>query len=168
MATTAPVVVRITGALPRGRMLEWGILLVFVLVFVGIFGHYVRVIQGQGARAAVLSTLGALRTALVIDHVQRAATGSSSTRATLNPFLVVRTPPLNYRGEMTVTQLLAAPAGSWVFDPQCVCIGYLPLDPAWHSAADGSAVLWFKVVTGTGVPGLAARAPYVWQGAAVR
>ena len=142
---------------------------VFVLVFVGIFGHYVRVIQGQGERAAVLSTLGALRTALVIDHVQHAATGgSNSTRAALNPFLVVQTPPLNYRGEMTVTQLLAAPAGSWVFDPQCGCIGYLPLDPAWHSAADGTAVLWFKVVAGTGVLELAAQAPYVWQGVPVR
>lgn len=171
LATTAPAVARIAGALPRGRMLEWAILSVLVLVFVGIFGHYVRVIQGQGERAAVLSTLGALRTALVIDHVQRAAAGdrnSTASRATLNPFLVLQTPPLNYGGEMNVSQLLAAPAGGWVFDPQCGCIGYLPLDPAWHSAADGTAVLWFKVVVGTGVPELAAQAPYVWQSVLVR
>ena len=154
------------SALPRSRMVEWGILAVLVVVLVGIFGHYVRLIRGQGERAAVVSTLGALRTALVIDHLQRAANPGSTGQPLerVNPFLALQTLPLNYGGEMSVTQALLAPAGSWVFDPQCACIGYVPQDPEWHSAAAGAAVLWFKVSSGPGPRALTAQAPYVWQG----
>jgi hypothetical protein len=151
-------------------MVEWGILGVLVLVFAGIFGHYARQIQGQSERAAVLSTLGALRTALVIDHVQRAASPGLQQRpvaAAINPFLVLQTPPLNYAGEMSVLQTLAAPAGSWVYDPQCGCIGYLPRDTAWAEASSDAAVLWFKVSDGPGPAVLKAQRLYLWQGVAV-
>ena len=151
-------------------MVEWGILAVLVLVFVGIFGHYVRLIQGQSERAAVMSTLGALRTALVIDHVQRATVTAAADRTLTppNPFLALQTPPLNYGGEMSVVQSLAAPAGRWVFDPQCSCIGYLPQDSAWRSAAADTSILWFKVSDGPGPRELTALAPYVWQGMQVQ
>ena len=151
-------------------MVEWGILAILVVVLVGIFGHYVRQIQGQGERAAVVSTLGALRTALVIDHLQRAANPGKSglPLAVVNPFLVLQTLPLNYGGEMSAAQVLLAPAGRWVFDPQCVCIGYAPQDSAWHSEASGVAVLWFKVSSGPDPRVLTAQAPYVWQGTRVR
>ena len=151
-------------------MVEWGILAVLVLVFAGVFGHYVRMIQGRGERAAVMSTLGALRTALVIDYAQRATVTATADRAhtPVNPFLVLQTPPLNYGGEMSVVQSLAAPAGRWVFDPQCACIGYLPLDPAWQSAAADGSILWFKVSDGPGPRELTALGSYVWQGMQVQ
>lgn len=156
--------------MPRGRMVEWGILALVVVIVLAVFAHYVRLIQGQGERAAVLSTLGALRTALVIDHVQRATARGASTSAPVNPnpFLVLQSLPLNYRGEMGLLQALAAPPGGWVFDPQCVCIGYLPLDAAWGGTGSDASLLWFKVVPGPGARGLAAQAPYVWQGVEVR
>ena len=172
MATTVSAApsVRSWAHVPGGRMVEWGILAVLVLVFVGVFGHYVRVIQGQGERAAVMSTLGALRTALVIDHVQRAATSPVGGLAaqTLNPFLVLQNPPINYSGEMSVAQSLAAPAGRWVYDPQCVCVGYFPLDAGWHDTASAASVLWFRVGAGPGPRELTALAPYVWRGMLVR
>ncbi len=157
---------RYATRIPDGRMVEWGILAAVVLVLMGIFGHYVRVIQGQGERAAVVSTLGSLRTALVIDHVQRAAKAGAADPlgAPPNPFLALQTRPVNYSGEMSAAQAVLAPAGHWVFDPQCVCVGYAPQDPAWHSAASGVAVLWFKVSSGPGPRVLTAQAPYVWQG----
>ena len=116
MATTSTQAAsagRFGSRLPGGRMVEWGILAVLVMVFLGVFGHYARRIQGQSERAAVLSTLGALRTALVIDHVQRAAKHASTepSRTPSNPFLVLNTAPVNYAGEMSVVQSLAAPPG---------------------------------------------------------
>ena len=151
-------------------MVEWGILAVLVMVFLGVFGHYARRIQGQSERAAVLSTLGALRTALVIDHVQRAAKHASTepSRTPSNPFLVLNTAPVNYAGEMSVVQSLAAPPGRWVYDPQCVCIGYLPMDSDWHSTMPDASILWFKVTEGQGPRELIAMAPYTWQGLAMR
>lgn len=151
-------------------MVEWGILAVLLVVLVAVFGHYVRQIQGQGERAGVVSTLGALRTALVIDHLQRAANPSSAGQpaTVINPFLALQTLPPNYGGEMSTAQALLAPSGRWVFDPQCVCIGYTPQDPAWHRDASGAAILWFKVSNGPGPRGLTAQASYVWQGIELR
>ena len=161
---------RMVGALPRSRMVEWGILAIVIVVLVGIFGHYVRVIRGQGERAAVVSTLGALRTALVIDHLQRAsnAGGAGQSSAVVNPFMVLQTLPLNYGGEMSAAQAVLAPPGRWVFDSQCGCVGYAPQDPAWHTSELGVAVLWFKVSSGPGPRVLTAQAPYVWQGIELR
>ena len=172
MATTTsvPSGARTWSFVPGGRMVEWSILATLVLAVAGIFGHYVRVIQGQGERAAVMSTLGALRTALVVDHVQRAAKAAKADQALapLNPFLVLQTLPVNYGGEMSVLQSLAAPAGRWVYDPQCACVGYLPVDSAWQSNASDASILWFKVTDGAGPRELVAMGAYVWQGMSVR
>jgi hypothetical protein len=172
VATTATIAPggRYVTRIPGGRMVEWGILAVLVLALVGVFGHYVRVIQGQGERAAVLSTLGALRTALVIDHVQRHAktTIGDQTTAPLNPFLVLQALPANYGGEMSVVQSLAAPGGRWVYDPQCSCIGYVPLDAVWRTSGSAASVLWFKVSDGNGPRALVAMEAYVWQGLPVQ
>ena len=161
---------RLSGALPGSRMVEWGILAVLVVVVLGVLGHYVRTIQGQTERAAVVATLGGLRTALVIDHLHQVTTRTTgvSPSSNANPFLVLQTLPLNYRGEVTLTQALEAPPGSWVFDPHCRCVGYLPLDTAWHSVSEGVSILWFRVGEGPGVRGLTSQAHYVWQGLEIR
>ena len=151
-------------------MVEWGVLAVLVIVLLGFLGHHVRTIQGQAERAGVVATLGALRTALVIDHLQRVATQTTgvSPSSNANPFLLLQSLPLNYRGEVTLTQALEAPPGSWVFDPQCRCVGYLPLDTAWHSVSEGVSILWFRVGEGPGVRGLTAQAHYAWQGLVIQ
>ena len=49
------------------RIVEWSLLAAVIVLLVLLFARQVRVIQGQGELAAVKSTLGALRTALVLD-----------------------------------------------------------------------------------------------------
>ena len=152
-----------------GRMVEWGILALVVLVFVGVFGHYARLVQGQGERAAVLTTLGAVRTAMVVAHLQhRLPSHKFAPLAPLNPFLTLDPPPANYAGEKSVLEALKASPGSWIYDPQCACIGYVPLNPDWLEAPSDAAVLWFKVKAGSGAPELVSMDRYVWQGLEVR
>ena len=53
------------------RIVEWSLLAAVIVLLVLLFARQVRVIQGQGELAAVKSTLGALRTALVLDHLRQ-------------------------------------------------------------------------------------------------
>ena len=154
---------------PGGRMVEWCVLAVLVLVFAGFTAQHVLDLKGQTERAAVLSTLGAIRTALVIDHLQRVTsrevTGQSAAPA--NPFLTLQKPPPNYRGEMAVLEALEVPPGSWVFDPQNLSIGYMPQDPHWYDDNTGTRILWFRTDQGPGPRALLPLAPYVWRGVLV-
>ena len=150
-------------------MVEWGILAVGVLVLGGAWAQHGVDIRGQGERAAVLSTLGAMRTSLVIDHLQRASQSAAAgkTTASANPFLTLQYLPPNYRGEMAVLQALEAPPGSWMFDPQSLSIGYMPQDPQWFDANTGTRILWFRTDLSPGPRALIPLAPYVWRGVLV-
>ena len=154
---------------PGGRMVEWGILAIVVLAFAGALAYQGNDIRGQAERAAVLSTLGAMRTSLVIDHLQRATNRAETEKiaAPANPFLTLQNFPPNYRGEMAVLQALEAPPGSWMFDPQNLSIGYLPQDPQWYDANTGTRILWFRTDLGPGPRMLKPLAPYVWRGVLV-
>ena len=147
-------------------MVEWGILVVVVRVLAGVFGRQVRVVQGQAERASVQSTLGALRTAFVVDHLQQAVNASKSLVAVpqRNPFLLLKALPANYAGEFAVLKMDALAPGSWVFDPDCGCIGYLLLYPQWLESPLDTTAVWFRI----GVPPEALQITpskaYVWQG----
>ena len=147
-------------------MVEWGILAVVLLVLAGALAHHVIDIRGQGERAAVLSTLGAIRTSLVIDHLQRASKGAAAGKeiTSANPFLTLQYLPPNYRGEMAVPKALELPPGSWMYDPQNLSIGYMPQDSQWYDANSGTRILWFRTDFGPGPRVLIPLAPYVWRG----
>lgn len=147
-------------------MLEWSLLLAVLVVLVLVFARQVRVMRAQGELAAVRSTLGALRTALVIDHLRKnVMDGSSSVaRVQRNPFELLQRRPANYLGEMTPAQAVAAPAGSWVFDPDCACVGYVPMDPQWFDSPSGEAMAWYQLQGAPGPLQLLAKEAYVWQG----
>jgi len=49
---------------------EWGVLVVCIAVVTGVLWRYGQQVRAQSERAAVQSTLGALRTALVLDYVR--------------------------------------------------------------------------------------------------
>jgi hypothetical protein len=70
------------------KIVEWTLLLSVVFVLVWVFARQVQVLQGQAELEAVRSTLGALRTALVIDHLKQKIAGkdSAASRRTSNPF----------------------------------------------------------------------------------
>lgn len=153
-------------ALLGSRLVEWGILAVTILLLAGAFGFYAFRVQGQAERAAVISTLGALRTALVVDHLQQAV-NSPATAAPLDrdPFDTLARLPTNYAGRRSGKQLENVADGQWVFDPVCVCVGYKPLHREWLETSGTDALLWFQVITGAGgIRELQAQGSYLWQG----
>ena len=92
------------------RAMEWMLVLALVLILMGIFIRQVRVVQAQAEVAAVKSTLGALRMALVLDfvHINTPRGGAAEspkttlsnsgivTSAQHNPFLRLAQVPANY------------------------------------------------------------------------
>jgi len=151
------------------RMVEWMIVVLVILLLVWVFARQMRVLQGQAELSAVKTTLAALRTALVIDHLRKsAATEDTAALAQHNPFELLQIYPLNYIGEMNPEQAALAPAGTWVFDPDCVCVGYQPIWGEWLDSTSGALMPWFRI---SAVPGsflqLTAKENYRWQGQAL-
>lgn len=148
------------------RAAEWSILLLLALALIGVFGQQFRSVQGQGELAAIQSTLGALRTALVIDHLQSAVAGNKAVvPPQRNPFLVLGRLPSNYAGVLgAVTKAGAIPPGNWVFDAYCNCIGYEPLYAYALEEAGDAPMLWFRVSAPPGPLQIAPMQAYRWQG----
>lgn len=147
------------------RMVEWSLLAGLILVLTLVFVHQMRVLQGQAELSTIKTTLGALRTTFVLDHLRKnVASGNSSGALTQhNPFELLQRHPVNYRGEMTPAEAAAAPAGSWVFDPVCACVGYLPLHSEWFDSPSGDVMAWYRVEGAPGPLQLTAKEAYVWQ-----
>jgi len=149
------------------RMVEWLLVAALILTLVVVFVHQVRVVQRQAELAAVRSTLGALRTALVFQHLQQQTQASGQTVAVeqRNPFELLQRRPANYAGEFAQDRAAEVPPGSWVFDAQCVCIGYLPQDATDFDNPRGEAMAWYLVEGAPASPlQITPRAAYLWQG----
>ncbi len=147
------------------RLMEWCLLmLVVVLVVVGLNQQF-RVVRGQGELAAIKTTLGALRTALVIDHLKAALADrlAKSSATPVNPFLLLSRVPVNYVGELQHLQGQPVPGGSWVFDPYCRCVGYQPLSIESLDAGVAPFTLWFAI-EGTAPLQISPIKTYHWQG----
>lgn len=146
-------------------MVEWSILAVVVLGIAGVFGYYAQRVHSQAERAAVLTTLGALRTALVVQHLQQVASGEAQVaQIGANPFEVLGQYPSNYAGLVQGRDVGAVAPGQWVVDAQCGCIGYKPLYRDWLESDDQLEALWFQRRNGGTVAILVALDRYVWQG----
>ena len=154
----------------RRRWVEWGLLSAVILALMLLFLHEGRKVQGQAELAAIQSTLGALRTAAILQDLQARASGrpAASGGTMANPFDLLRSRPGNYLGALDAAQALAARPGSWMFDTDCVCVTYVPLETRWLDTPAGASALRFRVRSGAGPLVLDAIEPYVWQGRAVR
>ena len=152
------------------HIVEWGILAIVILILAGIFGRYAHQVQGQSERASVLATLGALRTALVLDQIHQtvAPQQRNTTRASENPFDALERLPVNYGGMVQNHNLDVVIPGNWVFDPECICVGYRPMDPDWLESPPGTQILWYSVVRESDLRQLRPMAVYQWQGQIVR
>lgn len=148
------------------RLVEWSVVAVVVLVLVGTFGYQLQVMQGQAERGAILANLGALRTAFILEHLRQAVHATQPEVAKLqhNPFLLLEQLPANYAGEFGIRQIDAAAPGSWVYDPECMCIGYRPQHPQWLESPPGTHALWFRIGSAAGPLSIAPMNEYVWQG----
>jgi hypothetical protein len=148
------------------RLVEWSLLVLVLLVVVGVFGRQFRVVQGQGEMAAIKTTLGALRTAFVIDYLKTVAeTGNRNVApAQRNPFLLLDHIPANYAGKLSELKGQPVPPGSWVFDAYCNCIGYEPMYPQSLETADASPTVWFRISALPAPFQITPVQSYVWQG----
>jgi hypothetical protein len=141
------------------------LLLLLILLVLGFYAREFRTVQAQGEAAAVQTTLGALRTALLIDHLAGAVDGTATIRAAQpNPFLRLDQLPANYAGVRDPRPGQLQQAGTWVFDAQCRCIGYEPLYPRDLNTPADAPALWFRISTPPGPLHLSALQGYVWQG----
>jgi len=153
--------------LTMGRVMEWGIAALLVAIVVVVFMKYMREVQAQGEYAAVRTTLGALRTALVIDHLQRhvaPVADAVAAKPPRSPFDLLERHPANYAVVVGAGKAQGVPAGTWVFDPACPCVGYRPLDDGWLDSPSGDGMAWYQLSGAPGPLQLTAREPYRWQG----
>lgn len=165
------------------RLTEWGVLLALILVVLTVAYFQTQRLRGQAELARLQSTLGVLRTALVVAHLERAVQPPKPALApsdladglpaavspvlppvSRNPFLALARLPPNYLGESTPLALVDLPGGNWVFDPSCQCIGYRPSETGWLEAPEGVVALWFQVSAPPGPLQITASQPYVWMG----
>jgi hypothetical protein len=148
------------------RLVEWSLVALLLGALVVAFLHQVRVVQRQAEFANIRTTLGALRTAFVMQHLQAQLPRQNPSVAQMqrNPFDLLAQRPVNYRGVIQSKNLAMVPTGGWVFDPVCGCVGYVPLDSAEFDSASGDAVAWFVVNTSALPFQLTAKEAYVWQG----
>ena len=151
------------------RVVEWGLLGAAILLLIIVFLRQARLVQDQAELATVRTTLAAMRTAAVLQHIQASAgnRGSSITRAPQNPFVALQNPPPNYLGELDVRRLPEAITG-WFFDPACRCVGYARAQTRWFPVSDGAQLLLFQVRAEPGPLQLIAMEDYLWRGEPVR
>jgi hypothetical protein len=147
------------------RMLEWLLVSLVILGLVYVYSRQMESMRVQVESSAIRSTLGALRTSFVLSHLKGIVKAGKSALEPIqqNPFELLEKHPANYRGEMGAEQALQAPAGSWVFDPVCVCVGYLPIWSESFESPSGERMAWFQV-SGPEPLQLTAKEAYRWQG----
>lgn len=144
-------------------------LVLLVLVLATVFVRQVRQVRGQAELAQIKRTLGALRTALVVAHLEavvagnRSNAGPAAALAQRNPFLALAALPINYAGLADSKALAVLPGGSWVFDPACACIGYQPMEIDRLEAPQGAQALWFQVSQQPGPLRISPQSSYVWM-----
>lgn len=147
------------------RLLEWTIVAGVVLSVTLLLIRQAHEVKGQAELANVRTTLAALRTALVIEHLKQSADQSDpvATLAGGNPFALLQNRPMNYAGVMNSRDVEGLPPGTWMFGPDCVCLAYRPLDDTWFFSPDGSGVAWFQVSAPPRPPLISARVAYRWR-----
>ena len=145
-----------------GRYLERGLVVGVIVLIVVVLDGRMQALQAQAEVAGMRSTLGALRTALVLDHLQRQLR-PQKTPVERNPFLLLEPVPANYAGVKPAQSLPGDAPGQWVFDPACLCVGYAPVHAQWAGDAGDVGVLWFRVIPTTGASRIDAALNYQFQ-----
>ena len=76
--------------------------------------------------------------------------------------------PSNYAGEMPMRDIYRVAPGSWVFDPDCPCVGYRLLYPDWLAPRQEIGAIWFQLGKNGSNSTLTARSTYVWVGMSLK
>jgi hypothetical protein len=146
-------------------VVEWSLLILVILVLAGLFVRQFRYVQGQGELASVKTTLGALRTALLLDYLKQVVDGPAAAHPLQrNPFLLLAPVPANYAGALASANGQGLRPGTWVFDAFCNCIGYAPLYPYALDRVSDAPALWFRISAPPGPLQIQAMQTTLWQG----
>ena len=132
------------------------------------FEREIRSLQAQSERVFVTSTVASLRTGLVLNRLTRELRPNDASLLVNNPFLLMQQLPTNYAGEMHMRDIYRIAPGSWVFDPDCPCVGYRLLYPDWLEPRQEIGAIWFQVGKGSSASSLTPLATYVWLGSALK
>ncbi|MES2948874.1 MAG: hypothetical protein V4858_10080 [Pseudomonadota bacterium] len=144
--------------------MEWSLVALILLGLAFAFEREIRSLQNQSERVFVWSTLASLRTALVLNRLARQVRPDDASLIEKNPFRLLQQLPANYAGEMPMQDVYLVPPGSWLFDPDCPCVGYRLLYPEWLEPAQEIGVIWFRIGRAGDGPSLSPLEDYLWQG----
>ena len=149
----------------NSRQFEWSLVLAVLLCVGGFAARQYRQLEGLGEYGAIQSTLGNMRTALLLDYLQRLAANRppAAPGREQNPFVLLSMSVGSYAGVVPMSQQTEVAPGSWMFDERCVCVGYRPLHPQWLEPIPGPAALWFRLTTRGGLVQVTAMQHYRWQ-----
>lgn len=146
------------------RLTEW-CLVALILVALGlVFTREIRTMQGQSERIQVWSTVASLRTGLMLNRLAQQVRPDDLSLIEKNPFLLLQHLPPNYAGAIRMRDVHSVPPASWVFDPECNCVGYRLMYSEWLEPAQEADAIWFQVDTRNGAARLAPRGNYRWFG----
>ena len=149
------------------RLFEQAVLVLLLLLIVWVFLEKARDVRSAAELSAVQSNLGAMRSAIMIDRINRAAKfGQAVQPLRMNPFLLLARPPTNYLGEMTLEDAVGGELkpGFWFFDKASFTIGYRVEDSRQFFSRSGGKILLFRPAT---QELLSASEAYVWRGVVV-
>lgn len=146
------------------RLTEWCFVALILAGLGFAFEREIRSLQAQSERVLVGSTLASLRTALVLNRLTRELHPNDASLVEKNPFQMLQQLPPNFAGEMPMRDVYRVAPGSWVFDPDCPCVGYRLLYPEWLEPAQELGAIWVRVGSAGSSPSLTPLADYRWLG----
>jgi hypothetical protein len=140
------------------------------LSMTALWGYNIWHIKGEAEASVFKATVGVLRTSLALNHLQQilpppggALPASERQAGAPNPFVLLLHRPASYVGEVSMRQAGQLAPGSWLFEPDCRCIGYVPLSAEWLSSPSGDRMIWIRIISGQ-PDQLQLREHYLWQG----
>lgn len=146
------------------RLTEW-CLVALILLGVGfVFEREIRSLQAQSEKVFVWSTMASLRTALILNRLAREVRPEDASLLVKNPFLMLQQLPPSYAGEMPMHEVYRVAPGSWLFDPECPCVGYRLLYPEWLEPTQEVGAIWLRIGKAGGGPSLSPITDYRWLG----
>nr|WP_295786316.1 hypothetical protein [Rhodoferax sp.] len=146
------------------RLTEWCFVALILLGLGFAFEREIRSLQAQSERVLVWSSLASLRTALVLNRLARQVRPDDQSLVEKNPFRLLQQLPPNFAGEMPMRDVYRVAPGSWMFDPDCPCVGYRLQYPEWLEPAQEVSAIWFRIGNAGGSPSMTPLAEYRWLG----
>ena len=146
------------------RLTEWCFVALILIGLGFAFEREIRSLQAQSERVLIGSTVASLRTALVLNRLTRELHPNDASLVEKNPFRLLQQLPPNFAGEMPMGDVFRVAPGSWVFDPDCPCVGYRLQYPEWLEPAQEVSAVWFRIVSTAGSASLTPLTEYRWMG----